>query len=226
VIALRARDPLRALDEVRRFAPQTLLSHLERGQEIEAGERHVSVLFADLRDYTAFTDSVRSRDVFAMLSRYAEALADVIQECGGEIVEFAGDGVMAVFGAPRELPSKERAAVGAARRICRIVAQLSNSEPRIVGRSLHPVVGIATGEAFVGGIRAGSRTFWSAVGSITNLAARLQHLTRELDSAIAIDETTWRAAGPVAADLVRRPGVFIRGHGRPEDVFVLPRRAV
>ena len=65
------------------------------------------------------------------------------------------------------------------------------------------------------------RLIWTALGNTTNLAARLQSLTRELDAAMVIDLATWRAAGDTASDFDRREQVPIRGRSHREDVYVL-----
>ena len=83
-------------------------------------------------------------------------------------------------------------------------------------------VGVATGEAFVGNIRAVDRIIWSAIGNTTNLAARLQSLTRPLEAGMVIDHATWQAAGKPAADFERHERVTIRGRNQREDVYVLP----
>ncbi len=135
---------------------------------------------------------------------------------GGSIVEFNGDGMMAVFGAPRDLDHKERAAVIAAEEILADLAgHFTAEDDRIeVG------IGAATGPAFVGSIQAADRMIWSALGNTTNLAARLQALTRDLDVAAVIDEGTWQAAGPLRSRFERRTEVRIRGLHEPRDVFV------
>ena len=78
-------------------------------------------------------------------------------------------------------------------------------------------VGVASGAAFVGNIQSVDRLIWTALGNTTNLAARLQGLTRELHAAMVIDLATWRAAGHTASDFDRRehisPGVT--GYRRP-----------
>lgn len=66
------------------------------------------------------------------------------------------------------------------------------------------------------------RLIWSAIGNTTNLAARLQSLTRDLDAAIVIDAATWAAAGDARADLERHEKTPIRGRYQTEDVYVLP----
>ena len=83
-------------------------------------------------------------------------------------------------------------------------------------------MGIATGKGFSGSIRSSERLIWSVIGGTTNLAARLQSLTRALDATIAIDEATHLAAGYVSADFERQPAVRIRGLREPRDVYTLP----
>jgi adenylate cyclase len=92
--------------------------------------------------------------------------------------------------------------------------------------SLAVGVGVATGPAFVGNLRASDRLIWSAIGSTTNLAARLQNLTRELRASIALDATTHARAGYVCADFVRHEEVAIRGREEREEVFALALRPV
>jgi len=82
-------------------------------------------------------------------------------------------------------------------------------------------VGIATGSAFVGNIQAADRMIWSAIGNTTNLAARLQSLTRDLDAALVIDRETWERARAAAADFEKRSEVSIRGRRDAQDVYAL-----
>jgi adenylate cyclase len=84
-------------------------------------------------------------------------------------------------------------------------------------------VGIATGDAFVGSIRSADRMIWSAIGNTTNLAARLQGLSRELGAALVIDAATFGALGETGADFVRHADVAIRGRAQPQDLFSLRR---
>jgi len=74
----------------------------------------------------------------------------------------------------------------------------------------------------VGSIRSADRWIWSAIGNTTNLAARLQTLTRELDAAIAVDEVTHSAAGYVCGGFARHEGIAIRGRSGRRTVFALP----
>jgi class 3 adenylate cyclase len=208
-------------DSLRRYVPGAVAEELAAGAELGSGERQVSVLFVDIRGYTSFAESRAPEDIFSTVNRYTERVSAVVRRHGGAVVEFNGDGMMAVFGAPRELPAKERAAVAAGREIVGAVETLPIEDAKGGAEKLSVGVGIATGPAFVGNIRAADRMIWSAIGNTTNLAARLQGLTRELGAALVIDAVTWQAL-PEAGDFRRHPALAIRGRREPEDVYALP----
>jgi class 3 adenylate cyclase len=214
------REAREMQESLRRYVPGAVAEQLSSGVELASGEREVSVLFVDIRGYTGFAESRRAEEIFGAVNRYTEAVSQIVQRHAGSVVEFNGDGMMAVFGAPRELAHKERAAVEAGCEIVDTVAALMLGEAKLsVG------VGIATGEAFVGNIRAVDRMIWSAIGNTTNLAARLQSLTRELDAAVVIDAVTWERAQPAAAGFEKRSAVPIRGRRETQDVYALPLRS-
>ena len=208
-------------ERLRQYVPASIANHLTQGRALEAGERDVSVLFADLRGYTSLAEGRHAEEVFRIISQYTETVTRVVTEQGGTVVEFNGDGMMAVFGAPDPLPNKERRALAAARRIVIEVSALRSPSLGSADGGLAVTVGLATGVAYVGAIRSVDRYIWSAIGNTTNLAARLQALTRELGTPIAIDHETREAAQEDAIDFERRPATLIRGLHTPRDIYVL-----
>ena len=214
------RQKLDMYQSLRRYVPGSLAERIERGQALDAGERDVSVLFIDIRGYTSLAQERRAEEVFSLVSRYTRAVGEVVSAHGGTIVEFNGDGMMAVFGAPDPHPAKERG-----RGVGRGASWSRSSAKRTrAGEALRVGVGIATGSAYVGSIQSVDRAIWSAIGSTTNLAARLEQLTRELDASIAIDARTHAAAGEAAKGFTALAGVRIRGREELEDIWVLTRR--
>jgi class 3 adenylate cyclase len=208
-------------DALRRYVPGAVAERIASGRDVEAGEREVTVLFVDVRGYTGLSERHEADEIFGTVNQYTQTVSTLVQARGGAVVEFNGDGMLAVFGAPDEIPMKERAAVAAARAIVVAVAALpgpgGGTQPALaVG------VGIATGVAFVGNIQSSDRLIWTVIGNTVNLAARLQTLTRELDAAVAIDETTHARTGRSCADFVRHGDRVIRGRAQHEDVYVLP----
>jgi adenylate cyclase len=206
---------------LRRDVPGAVAEQLERGVGLEPSIRTVTVLFVDIRNYTGFAERHRVEEIFSVVNRYTETVSGLVRRHGGSVVEFNGDGMMAVFGAPRNLPHKERAAVDAGREISDAVSALELDHAQD-GARLAVGVGIATGEAYVGSIRAVDRMIWSAIGNTTNLAARLQALCRQLDAALVIDAATWEELGAMRHEFRRQPDVVIRGRRKTQDLFSLP----
>jgi class 3 adenylate cyclase len=212
----------RMQETLRRYVPGTLADHLDQGGSLDVGECEVSVLFVDLRGYSRYAAGVSPEETFSTVSRYTETVSAVVRRHGGTVVEFNGDGMMAVFGAPEPLAAKERAAEAAGEEIVGAVEGLAIDGRAPGDAALSVGVGIATGPAFVGSIRAVDRLIWTAIGDTTNRAARLQTLTRELGAAMVIDAATWRAAGERARAYEMRASVSLRGRPEPEDLYVLP----
>jgi class 3 adenylate cyclase len=209
--------------ELRRFVPGAVARELEEGFQLVPGEREVSVLFVDIRGYTPFSEGQRPDAIFAAISQYTDLVSRVVEEHGGSVVEFHGDGLMAVFGAPRPHDEKEVGAVLAARKV---VASMSELDVRLADGTPHRLdvgLGIATGPAYVGPLKTADRVIWSALGNTTNLAARLEGATRDLEAAIVIDAATRAAAGAIAADFEPWPGLQLKGRSAPIDVFTWSR---
>ncbi|MBY0280197.1 adenylate/guanylate cyclase domain-containing protein [Candidatus Binatia bacterium] len=226
-VVLREERAMR--DAFRRYVPAPVAARLTRGQTIEGGERDVSVLFVDIRGYTTLSEKRTADAVFALVSRYTEVVSAVIQRRGGTVVEFLGDGLMAVFGAPETLADHAGAAVEAACEIASAVRGLSPGAPVGVAREkldgggepLAVGVGVASGRAFVGNVRTNDRLVYTAVGDVVNLAARIEKLTRELGVSVAIDASTHRRAGARREAFVRHADVRVRGRAEAVDVYAL-----
>jgi class 3 adenylate cyclase len=202
------------------YVPDPLVALLARGREVEGGEREVSVLFVDLRSFTTYSERHGTDTVLAIVNRYTRTASSIINRHGGTVVEFLGDGLMAVFGAPAPLPAMSRAAVACA---CEIVTAVRELELGGVGDAAIAVgAGITTGTAFVGNVRAADRLIYTAIGDVVNLAARLEGLTRSLQAAVAIDAATYEAAGDTAADFQRHGPALVKGRDQAVEVYYLP----
>ena len=206
-------------EALRRYVPASVAEAIGSGRDLEPVEREITVLFVDLRDYTAFCEPRLPAEIFSTVNHYTEGVSAIIRRHGGAIVEFNGDGMMAMFGGSVPMPDKASAAVRAAHEIIDAVAALGPPSP--AEQSLAVGVGIATGPAFVGSIHSADRLIWTALGNTVNLAARLQAFTRDADALVAIDRQTFLSAGEVAHDFRRREAVSIRGRRDTQDVYLL-----
>ena len=165
----------RQRSELARFlSPQVaalITSH--SGELLLAGHRReITVVFADLRGFTSFSESEAPEDVLGVLRTYHGALGPRVAEFGGTLERFTGDGLMVFFNDPVEQPDHVERAVRMALAMRDDVADLV-ADWRRLGFALGFGVGIATGYATLGRIGFRDRVDYAAVGSVVNLAARL-----------------------------------------------------
>jgi class 3 adenylate cyclase/HAMP domain-containing protein len=139
---------------------------------LDSHRREVTVVFCDLRGFTAFTESTEPEEAMAVLREYHAALGELIFRYEGTLDRFAGDGVMILFNAPIEFADHTRRAVKMAVEM-RDTIGLLTQKWRNRGHSLGFGVGIALGYATLGQIGFEQRLEYAAIGSVTNLASRL-----------------------------------------------------
>jgi class 3 adenylate cyclase len=177
---------------------------LAEGTDLRGEEIDVSVLFLDVREFTAFAEGAAAREVVASLNQLYEAVVPVILRHGGHANKFIGDGLLAVFGAPERRADHASRAVAAAREIARLVRD-GRGGPLRVG------VGVNSGRVVVGTIGGGGRRDFTVIGDPVNTAARVEAATRLTGDEILITEATLRALGPHDDDFEERPAIPLRG---------------
>ena len=139
---------------------------------MQTHRREITVAFADLRGFTAFTETAEPEEVMAALRAYHAALGEIIVEHEGTIEHFAGDGVMILFNDPVAVVEHEIAAIRMALDMRDAIARLA-AEWRKHGHELGFGVGIASGYATIGAIGFEGRREYGAIGTVCNLASRL-----------------------------------------------------
>jgi adenylate cyclase len=144
-----------------------------------------TVLFADLRGFTALAESLGAPEVIALLNRYLSAMSDAILDHGGTVVSYMGDGIMAVFGAPVAQDDHADRAVAAAREMLRRLPS--------VGGDLRMGIGLCSGPVMSGTVGSARRMEYTAVGDTTNTAARLEAMTKEAGVDVLIADETRQA---------------------------------
>ncbi|MBA2489824.1 MAG: adenylate/guanylate cyclase domain-containing protein [Chloroflexi bacterium] len=147
--------------------------------------RDVTVLFADLRGFTPFSERVDPAEVVALLNRYFAAAVPVILAEGGTIAQFVGDAVMAIFNAPDDLDDHAAHAARAAIGMQRAIAAVAGDDPRVPRFR----IGVHSGPSLVGNIGSPQVRQYTAIGDTTNLAARLQTMADE--GQVVVSGTTY-----------------------------------
>ena len=139
---------------------------------LDSHRREVTVVFCDLRGFTAFTETTEPEEAMNVLREYHAALGELIFKYEGTLDRYAGDGVMILFNAPIQFPDHVQRAVKMAVEMRDTVGALTQKW-RNRGHSLGFGVGIALGYATLGQIGFEQRLEYAAIGSVTNLASRL-----------------------------------------------------
>ncbi|HUP36329.1 MAG TPA: adenylate/guanylate cyclase domain-containing protein [Candidatus Limnocylindria bacterium] len=182
------------------------------GELIEA-----TVLFADLRDFTPWVEATEPREVVRDLNEYFTEMDRAIRAHGGLVLQFIGDEIEAVFGAPIAARDHAGRAVHAAIEMRRRL-QAWNARREAAGRPpMRHGIGIHTGTVLAGNIGGAERLSYALVGDPVNLASRIQGLTKDFKVDILISEATrGRLDGAVSVEEL--PAVRVKG--RVEDVNV------
>jgi class 3 adenylate cyclase len=176
-------------------------------------EAEVTVLFADLGGYTAFSEQTTPSEVVAMLNDVFGVAVPVVLAEGGTVVQFMGDAMMAIFNAPTPQPDHALRAARAALGMQQAVARVAPN-----GRRPSFRVGINTGPAIVGNIGAAEIRNFSAIGDTTNLAARLQ--TYAPEGSVVVSASTYQQIREHS--VVRELGApKLKGKSQPVQVFEL-----
>lgn len=176
------------------------------------GERkYVCVLFADIRGFTTLSESLPPEAVIALLNRYFDRVVDQIHHQEGAVVCFMGDGIMAIFGAPKRLPNPCAAALAAAKGMQDEVVKLNESLVREGAAPIQIGVGLHAGEAVIGQVGSSGRHDYTAIGDVTNVASRLEGLTKDVGFQIVCSKDVF-AALESNGDLVSVGSQAIKGH--------------
>jgi adenylate cyclase len=168
-------EELQRMNRLRRFlSPQVAELVINSGDDsvLRSHRREIVVVFCDLRGFTAFAESSEPEEVMAVLGEYHASLGELIFRYQGTLERFTGDGLMVFFNDPIPLDEPARRAVEMALAMRDRVAVLIEGWSRL-GHDLGFGVGIAQGFATLGRIGYEGRFDYAAIGSVTNLAARL-----------------------------------------------------
>ncbi|MCG8617043.1 MAG: adenylate/guanylate cyclase domain-containing protein [Desulfobacterales bacterium] len=156
-----------------------------------AGELvEVSVLFCDLRNYTGFAETHSPRETVSMLNAYFTAMEQVIRKHKGIVLQFIGDEIEAVFGAPEPDADHPENAVAAALEMDRALGRFNKDRRERGEIDIRHGIGIHTGEVLAGNVGSAQRKTYAMLGDTVNLASRLQALTKSLGAQILISHAT------------------------------------
>jgi adenylate cyclase len=207
----------RVRDIFSRFVPEHVVDEVLRRTDDDLRLTGVTldgtVMFSDLRDFTAFAESLPANIVIEVLNRYVSDMSGAILDNGGTLVTYMGDGIMAVFGAPIEMAGHADCALAAAREILHARLPGFNEWLRKngLGDGFGMGIGLNSGPIMSGTVGSERRLEYTTVGDATNTASRLEAMTKNTPHSILIADSTRSSLRQPAEDLVFVDEVNVRG---------------
>lgn len=217
----RQRARVRALFE-RYVSPAAIDEMLSQpGSVSVSGQRRdVTVMFSDIRGFTALSEKLRPEEVVAILNDYLGAMTEIIFKHGGTVDKFEGDGILAIWNAPLAVEDHPTRAVECALEMTRRLAEMQQGWAATGQQALKNGIGISTGPCFVGNIGSSQRMDYTVIGDTVNLAARLEALTKELGLQIVYSEATHRQlAGHIRSRFVT--SAKVAGREQPVNIYTV-----
>ncbi|MFS2174564.1 adenylate/guanylate cyclase domain-containing protein [Rhizobium pisi] len=192
-------------------------------QETSPGrEREIAVLFVDIRHFTTLTETRLPFDVVFLLNRYFAIIGKAVEQAGGRLDKFIGDGAMALFGLGTTPEEACRQALSAAATIVAEIEKLAAELADELALPLRIAIGIHTGPAVVGTMGYGRVRSMTAIGDTVNVASRLESAAKEFEAAIVISEPVASLSGADLSGIESRE-ISVRGRALPLKVYVIPR---
>jgi adenylate cyclase len=184
--------------------------------------RRMTVLFSDVRGFTALSEKALPEEVVSLLNEYFSRMVQILFEHRGTLDKFVGDMVMGLFGAPLDDEDHAEHAVQAALAMTRELDKL-NEEWQAAGRPRLDIgIGIATGDMVAGNIGSDTIMSYTVIGDTVNLGARLESLNKDYGSRIIISEAT-REALKERYDIRPLGEVVVKGKSRPVTIYEVKR---
>jgi class 3 adenylate cyclase len=191
---------------------------LQAGKQIESERRFVTVLFADLSGYTSLSEKLDPETVTMVLNSLFSGLISIINKYEGLIIDFFGDGILAIFGAPLAHENDPERAVRTTLEMLPYVDRFNMVSPHKLREPLGLHIGIHSGLVVVGNVGSDLRMRYSAVGDTVNLCSRIaDHATR---GEIYISEDTYKL---LSNQITTEPpqSIQVKGKGQPVTVYKL-----
>lgn len=191
-------------------------------------EHEVTIMFCDLRGFTSMSAGRLTYDVVFLLNQFLGRMAETIEDTGGFVDKFMGDGIMAIFGKDSSASDGARQAIAAARAMGGVLDALNQSLHEALPAPMSMGIGLHTGPAILGRIGAVEQSETgaarlTALGETVNLASRLEGKAKELGAQIVISATCAERAGLVETEEFKPQLTDVRGFAQPVQVFAVRR---
>lgn len=210
---------LRSRDNLSRFLPRQIVDRVLAGGEaaLQPVQCEVTVLFTDIRDFTALSEAMAPRDVLEFLDDYFGHMAQVVKGHDGLVNKFLGDGMLAFWGVPDRSPDHAELALKAALDMRKKLVELNQAREKAGRAPVRFGIGVHTGTVAAGMLGGADQHEYTVIGDAVNVASRVEGLTKSHAVDILVSESTWQRAG---ARFTARRVAEEKVKGRAETVVV------
>jgi adenylate cyclase len=197
-----------------------VLARAEDGLRLGGERKVVTVMFSDIRGFTAYSEKHTPEEVIDVLNQYLTVMSDVIHKHGGTLVAYMGDGIMAVFGAPADQVDHADRALAAAEEMNGPALEGFNAMLRERGDDPIAIgIGLNAGPVMAGNVGSQRRMEYSTIGDTTNTASRLESMTKGSGHAIFLSASVRQMLTRPRDDLVLVASMEVRGKDEPVTVW-------
>ena len=181
-------------------------------------QKVISVMFADIRNFTAGSSSMNPSEVVTMLNLFLSEMVEIVEQHRGMVNKFLGDGFMALFGAGQIDESHADDAVAAGLQMLEQMSVVNHKLKQLGLMDIDMGIGIHTGPAIIGSIGSLKRLEYTAIGDTVNVASRIESLTKQVGVPLLISESTKNhlSNGSSCPEL---PSQYVKGKSEPIAIF-------
>jgi class 3 adenylate cyclase len=207
-----------------KYVSKAVRDEILSGRVTLSGElKEVTVMFADLRDFTKLVESTPPREVVTIINTYFKSMTEAINAHHGLVLQFIGDEIEAVFGAPIALEKHQQWAVDAALEMRTRLSQVNLKLANQGFPTLRHGIGLHTGKVVAANIGSAQRLSYALVGETVNIASRIQELNKKFDTDILISHAVKQGLDR-CVDLTPLPPAPVKGILEPLNLFSIEKR--
>ncbi|HHF7365220.1 TPA: adenylate/guanylate cyclase domain-containing protein [Legionella bozemanae] len=193
----------RILELFQKYVPKNIVDEILNDQGdnplIRGEYRIISVMFADIRQFTSISDKLGPVKSVDVLNAYFELMSQKIRDYHGSVNKLIGDGILALFGAPVSHIDNQSNAVLAGLAMIEALKEFNDKYRDEIGRDIAIGIGINTGEVIAGNVGTTEHMEYTVIGDTVNTASRIEGLTKDKPNTLLISETTYK---PIANEIL------------------------
>lgn len=228
-LVIRNNEKLMQTTLKRYFGDELSDKIISQEGELEGENRWVSILFTDISDYSTITENMAPEVALEFLNEYFSEMHNVIKEFNGQILNYIGDSIMVVFGAPNKLRGHENKAIECSLKMREKLAQLNQLwEKNDTSRywknhgieSIKMRIGVHSGSVIAGNVGSVDMIQYSTIGDTVNVAARLEKANKEFGTEILFGDEVYTSLTKTLHNKSKLSGeIILKGRAKPTKVY-------